>query len=236
MMPSVQPGLSTSHPANPDRRPVATSRPAATVARAAVAIAGADPLTRSGIESQLRGHVDLVRSIEGGPEDCVVLVVADEVDRATAHEIRVAQAGTRRRVVLLVGRIDDAGLLAAVEAGVSGVVRRADASGAMLVGAIQAAAADEGTLPSDLLGRLLSQVGRLQRRVLAPRGLTLGGLTEREVAVLRLLADGHDTAEVGRRLYYSERTVKNVIHDVTSRLELRNRAHAVAYAIREGLI
>ena len=72
--------------------------------------------------------------------------------------------------------------------------------------------------------------------MLSPRGLTFSGLTEREAAVLRLLADGYDTAEVGRRLFYSERTVKNIIHDVTSRLELRNRAHAVAYAIREGLI
>jgi DNA-binding NarL/FixJ family response regulator len=41
---------------------------------------------------------------------------------------------------------------------------------------------------------------------------------------------------VGRRLFFSERTVKNVIHDVTSRLDLRNRTHAVAYAIRQGLI
>ena len=44
------------------------------------------------------------------------------------------------------------------------------------------------------------------------------------------------TTEVSNKLFYSERTVKNIIHDVTSRLELRNRAHAVAYAIREGLI
>ena len=82
----------------------------------------------------------------------------------------------------------------------------------------------------------MRQVGQLQRQVLAPRGLTFSGLTERETSVLRLLAQGCDTAEVGRRLFYSERTVKNIIHDVTSRLELRNRAHAVAYAIREGLI
>jgi DNA-binding NarL/FixJ family response regulator len=45
-----------------------------------------------------------------------------------------------------------------------------------------------------------------------------------------------DTAEVGRDLYYSDRTVKNILHDVTSRLNLRNRTHAVAYAIRQGLI
>jgi len=41
---------------------------------------------------------------------------------------------------------------------------------------------------------------------------------------------------VGGRLFYSERTVKNIIHDVTSRLDLRNRTHAVAYAIKQGLI
>ena len=41
-----------------------------------------------------------------------------------------------------------------------------------------------------------------------------------------------DTAEIAHRLFYSERTVKNIIHDVTSRLELRNRAHAVAYAMK----
>ena len=43
-------------------------------------------------------------------------------------------------------------------------------------------------------------------------------------------------AEVGRRLFYSERTVKNIVHDVTSRLNLKNRTQAVAYALRQGLI
>jgi DNA-binding NarL/FixJ family response regulator len=54
--------------------------------------------------------------------------------------------------------------------------------------------------------------------------------------VLRLVADGHATSHIARELSYSERTVKNIIHDVTTRLQLRNRAQAVAYAVREGLI
>ena len=91
-------------------------------------------------------------------------------------------------------------------------------------------------VPGDLLARLLHQVGRLQRQVLAPRGIDLSGLTDREIAVLRLVAEGLDTSEIARRLCYSERTIKNVIHDVTSRLQLRNRSQAVAYAMREGLI
>jgi DNA-binding NarL/FixJ family response regulator len=164
------------------------------------------------------------------------VVVSDEVDDETTRELRGLRAAGQERLVLLVSRVDDVGLLAAVEAGVSGVVRRSQVTGGQLVASIRAAAVGEGTLPPDLLGRLLSQVGRLQRQVLHPRGLTFAGLTEREISVLRLLAEGHDTAEVGRRLFFSERTVKNVIHDVTSRLDLRNRTHAVAYAIRQGLI
>ena len=76
-------------------------------------------------------------------------------------------------------------------------------------------------MPPDLLGRLLEQVGRLQRQVLAPRGLTFSGLTPRETEVLRLVADGHDTVRDRREVCYSERTVKNVLHDLTTRLQLR---------------
>ena len=191
--------------------------------RLAVAIATTDPLSRAGLAAQLQGQpaMEVVDGVEPGAAG-VVVVVAHEVDDATTREIRAIRATGQEHVVLLVAKVDDAGLLAAVEAGVSGVVRRSQAT--------------PSQLSPDLLGRLLSQVGRLQRQVLHPRGLTFAGLTEREVAVLRLLADGLDTAEVGHCLFFSERTVKNVIHDITSRLDLRNRTHAVAYAIRQGLI
>jgi DNA-binding NarL/FixJ family response regulator len=126
--------------------------------------------------------------------------------------------------------------VAGVEAGACGLLRRVDAVPERLVEAIQSAAAGDGTVPSDLLGRLLEHVGRLQRQVLAPNGLTLAGLTEREIDVLRLVAEGLDTSEIASTLAYSERTIKNVIHDVTARLNLRNRSHAVAYAVRQGLI
>jgi DNA-binding NarL/FixJ family response regulator len=61
-------------------------------------------------------------------------------------------------------------------------------------------------------------------------------LTTREVEILRLMADGLDTAKIASKLSYSEGTVKNVFYSVTSRLNLRNRPHAVAYALRKGLI
>jgi DNA-binding NarL/FixJ family response regulator len=105
-----------------------------------------------------------------------------------------------------------------------------------LATAVCAAARGEGSVPGDLLGRLLAQIGRLQRQLLHPRGLTLNGMSAREIEILRLVAEGLDTAEIAAKLSYSERTVKNALHEVTTRLQLRNRSHAVAYALKQGLI
>jgi DNA-binding NarL/FixJ family response regulator len=53
---------------------------------------------------------------------------------------------------------------------------------------------------------------------------------------LRLLADGCSTTEVARTLCWSERTIKVVVHDAVERLGARNRVHAVALAVRSGLV
>jgi DNA-binding NarL/FixJ family response regulator len=61
-------------------------------------------------------------------------------------------------------------------------------------------------------------------------------LSERERDVLRLVAQGLPTREVAAQLCYSERTIKNVIHDVVTKLNARTRSQAVAHAMRDGLI
>lgn len=196
-----------------------------------------DMISRAGLASQLRPQprVRVLETDEHSDAE-VALVVADSVDESTVRVLRTLRSRGINRLVLVVTTIDDAGLVSAVEAGVAGVLRRSEATSDRLVSVIEAAAAGDGAVPPDLLGRLLAQIGQLQRAVLGPRGLTFSGLTEREVAVLRLVADGLDTAEIAQQLSYSQRTVKNVLHDVTSRLQLRNRSHAVAYALRHGLI
>ena len=213
------------------------TRPTVLTDRIHVFVAATDPVSRAGIASQLRGHhgVDMVDERQLNPS-VVALVVADQMDEETAQVIRSLKRRGIERVVLVVTRVDDSGLLSALEAGARGVLRRSQATTDNLYQAVSAASGGEGALPPDLLGRLLDQVGRLQQQVLNPRGLTFAVLTDREIKVLKLLAEGLDTAEVGRRLFYSERTVKNIVHDVTSRLNLRNRTQAVAYALRQGLI
>ena len=196
---------------------------------------GPDPISQAGVVSQLRSRPE-VRVVETPEEAAVAVVVADHVDDATTRVLRRIRKDGRPRLVLVATEIDDAALVAAAEAGVGGLLRRCDASSDLLVRTVAKVDAGAGEVPSDLLGRLLEQVGRLQRQVLAPRGLTFSGLTPRETQVLKLVADGHDTSEIALALCYSERTVKNVLHDLTTRLQLRNRSHAVAYAVREGLI
>ena len=194
-----------------------------------------DPISQAGVVAQLRMRPE-IRVVETATQSAVAVMIADTVDEATTRELRAMRKDGQPRLMLVATTVDDAALVAAAEAGVAGLLRRCDASADMLVRTIVKVASGEGEVPPDLLGRLLEQVGRLQRQVLAPRGLTFTGLTPRETEVLRLVAEGLDTGEIALRMCYSERTVKNVLHDLTTRLQLRNRTHAVAYAVREGLI
>ena len=196
-----------------------------------------DPILQAGVVSQLRmrAEIDVVESGDLEGVD-VGIAVADVLDDETLRILRSLKKAGVGHTILVMSAIDDGTVVSAAEVGVSGLLRRGEATPDVLVRTIQKVASGEGVIPSDLLSHLLGQVGRLQRQVLSPRGLSFTGMSDREIQVLRLIADGHDTNEIARQLCYSQRTVKNVLHDVTSRLQLRNRSHAVAYAVREGLI
>jgi DNA-binding NarL/FixJ family response regulator len=202
-----------------------------------VLVHACDPISQAGMASQLRARPELRVVNEDEPGGAAVaVVVADGLDEETALAIKTLARDGACRVVAVLTNIDDAALFSVVEAGACGLLRRSEATPQEVAKVVLRAAAGDGTVPPDLLGRLLQQVGQLQRHVLAPRGFRISGLTQREIDVLKLVADGHNTGEIARELSYSERTIKNVIQDVITRFQLRNRSHAVAYALRQGLI
>ncbi|MEU8588800.1 response regulator transcription factor [Streptomyces sp. NPDC048664] len=203
-----------------------------------VAVHAPDPISREGAIGQLRRHpeIELREESASGP-GTVALLIGDTLDEPTLTRLRRLARSEGARAVLVVGALRESELLDVIECGVGAIVWRREATASRLVQAVLAAARGDGDLPADLLGRLINQVGTLHRSAAGGPGLaSTSGLTPRESDVLRLVAEGFDTSEIAGKLSYSERTVKNVIHGLTTRLHLRNRAHAVAYALREGYI
>ncbi len=205
--------------------------------RVTVAVYAADPVLRVGVVQQLRPRpeVDLLDDADAERAQAS-LVVVDGVDDDVAALLHRLRHNTATRTGLVVGTLGSGALQRVIECGVSAVLRRVEADQDRLLHLVLAMANGEGVLPGDLLGKLLTHVGSLQRSALDPRALSLSTLTAREADMLRLVSEGLDTAEIARKTAYSERTVKNVLHGITTRLQLRNRAHAVGYALRNGLI
>ncbi len=202
-----------------------------------VALHAPDAVTHAGLASFLGSSPEItVRPGADGADRDVRVVYCEELSPGVVAMLRHSAATTGLPVVLVVDGITESELLTAVECRVVAILPRVAISGERLVHSVRAAAAGGGVMPPNLVGELLKHIERLQREVLAPNGLNAAGLTAREVDVLRLMADGHDTNEIAGELCYSERTVKNVIYGLTKRLNLRSRSHAVAYAVRTGMI
>jgi DNA-binding NarL/FixJ family response regulator len=156
-----------------------------------------------------------------------------EVAVAGGHDFVSAVAeATGARVLVCTSAPSDNAVLAALQAGAVGFLRKDTLTPDGLAAAVQAAAGGTGVVAPDLLGNLVRGVTAEG----ANGRPTLARLTEREQQVLALIAQGHPTREVAQELCYSERTVKNVLHDVVTKLNARSRSQAVAHAVREGLI
>ncbi|WP_433260211.1 response regulator transcription factor [Actinosynnema sp. CS-041913] len=190
----------------------------------------------AGLASYLgtRPEITLVGAHQRTEADVAVVAVGRLTEEVTAG-LRQMATQARIPVVLVLDEIAEADVLTAVECRVVAILPRGGATGDRVLHSVLAAASGGGVMPPGLVAELLDHVRRLQRQLVAPAS-ERGKLTSREVEVLRLMADGLDTAEIATTLCYSERTIKNVFYGITSRLNLRNRPHAVAYALRKGVI
>lgn len=204
--------------------------------RISVYVYAHDPITRSGLTAQLRGRPEFELVEATDPPPAVAVLAIETADESALQLMRGLRAHGCDHLVLVVNELSDDDLMATVEAGIGSIVWRSRASASWLAQTVINAARGEAALPPEILARLLKQVTRLRRHVLVPRGLSFNGLSNRERDILKLAADGLDTEEIARELSYSKRTVTSALHDVSVRYQLRNRTHAVAYAIREGLI
>ncbi|WP_412750248.1 LuxR C-terminal-related transcriptional regulator [Krasilnikovia sp. M28-CT-15] len=156
------------------------------------------------------------------------ILVFEYGSTALRRAVRLAE-GRATRLVATVRDVSEQSVRELVDAGVGAVLPHRTLTPDTLIATVRAVVAGTVALPGDMLARLLLHV--TQTSHLGP-----AGLNARERSVLRLLADGLDTRGIAEDLCFSERTVKNVVHDVLTKLNCRTRAQAVAVATREGVI
>ncbi len=205
-----------------------------------MAVHAHDRVTRLGVISIL-AEAEGTRVLTGAEHaeadaDVVVSRSVGDAEFALLRDIRERRRRESPRCVLVTDHFRPACLMSALECGVAAVLSRRTTTVEELVGTVLAVGQGEAVLPPALPGALLMELNRVQREVLEPNGLSVYGPSARERDVLRLLADGHGDEEIAARLKYSERTIKNVLYGMMTRLGLTTRAHAVAFALRAGLI
>lgn len=147
-----------------------------------------------------------VRVVQDRTDAHVLLALVNELCAQQAARLRATGSS---RIVVIAARVHDLTPSIAAQAGLPVPLRRADVNAERLI-------------------RLLVGGHQVQER--SPV------LNDRDLQLLRLLADGATIAEVAARLFCSERTVKYALHQLLERFGLRNRVHAVAWAIRSNLL
>ena len=186
-----------------------------------------NPVIRRGLAVCLRAAGYPVAGLSAGlvprPDLRRTGVLLFDIDGAAADQVATLVRGSDVRLVGLLGDRGPEQLRHLRRAGVSAVL------------------AVRGLTPERLLGLLKALEERGSPPPSGPRDGTIAGpveqqLTAREFDVLRLLADGATKRDIAELLNYSERTVKNIVHDLLVKLRTRTRAHAVAVAARRGVI
>lgn len=131
------------------------------------------------------------------------------------------------KVVMLTSYADDEALMAAILAGASGyLLKRIDADS--LVDGIRRVGQGESLLDGEMTDRLFSRL-RGEGPEEDPK---LARLTEQERRVLDHIAEGLTNREIAERLYLAEKTIKNYVSNLLSKLEMSRRSEAAAYAAR----
>ncbi|MFJ8228490.1 LuxR C-terminal-related transcriptional regulator [Streptomyces sp. NPDC094448] len=199
-----------------------------------------DPITADGVTAYLRSCPSLaVVSPEDVGEARMALFLADRVTgRTVAAMAELAERSGEGElpVVLVANTISGPLLVRAVRHGLVSFLPRARTPLDRTVETLLEVYGGRCDLPPAMVGELMTQIRALHRAGAAGAESAAGELTSREADILRLVAEGLTTVEIAARLNYAERTIKSVLHGAIVRLGLRNRAHAVAHAMRIGAI
>jgi DNA-binding NarL/FixJ family response regulator len=149
----------------------------------------------------------------------------------TRHLVGVAPL---TRVVVLTISADDDDVMNAVMAGACGYLLK-DSSIEDLIAGIRAAAAGESLISPQIAAKVLQRLRSQSTNEDAAETIR-AELSDREIEVLKLIANGNDNAQIARELFISPKTVKNHISNILMKLQIENRIQAAVYAVRSGIV
>ena len=150
---------------------------------------------------------------------------------ATRH---IAEIAPLTRVVMLTVSDEDSDVTDAILAGACGYLLK-DSSIEELVAGIRAAARGEALISPHIAGKVLQRL-RATSANSGIEALIRTELSEREIEVLKLIANGQDNALIAAELHISPKTVKNHISNILMKLQIDNRIQAAVYAVRSGIV
>ena len=197
-------------------------------------------VVRAGIRAMLQSTDDIIVTAEAGS----VREAVDEADRSrpdlVVMDVRLADGSgieatreilaehPKTRVIMLTSFADDEALFSSIMAGASGYVLK-QVAGGELVRAIRAVGAGESLLDPAVTTSVLDRLRKGKHLMQDER---LARLSPQEERILTLIADGKTNKEVGEELHLAEKTVKNYVSSILSKLEVARRAEAAAYLAR----
>ena len=144
---------------------------------------------------------------------------------------RVKQVSPRSQVVVLTSYHEDEHIFPALRAGALSYILK-DVSAEELASVVRKAAVGEAILHPRVAARVIKELQGKREDSLNP----FTGLSERELEVLKLIADGMSNAEMAAKLVLSEKTIKGHVSNILSKLHLVDRTQAAVYAWREGVV
>lgn len=176
--------------------------------------------------------VDLAARL--GPDVVLMDIVMPKLDGIEATR-RIRELGTGAGVIVLTSFAGDEQVVPALEAGASSYLLK-DVTPEDLVDAVRAVYHGEPRLHPDALRKVMeAATGARSGGARPDSGAPPEDLTERELGVIRLVAQGRSNREIAGECFISEKTVKTHIGHILAKLELKDRTQLAIYAIRHGL-
>ena len=142
------------------------------------------------------------------------------------------------KVLILTASNDTNDVTDAISSGADGYILK-DISTEELILSIKSASLGLGIITKDILNPIVSNLHKenkkTKKKTIAIEGINVS-LTERELNIVAMIVDGKDNKEIGAALFIAEGTVKNIITEIISKLQLKDRTQLAVYAVKNGLV